>query len=71
MPGEQLTVENYIEKRPQNVKEIFLRIREIVKSIVPNSEELIKWDMPSYYINGHKIIVVGASKNHLGIRSQT
>jgi uncharacterized protein YdhG (YjbR/CyaY superfamily) len=67
MSDEQTTVENYIEKCPQNVKEIFLKIREIVKSVAPNSEELMKWDMPSYYVDGHKIMVVGASKNHLGI----
>jgi uncharacterized protein YdhG (YjbR/CyaY superfamily) len=67
MSDEQTTVDNYIEKLPQSVKEIFLKIREIVKSTAPNSEELMKWDMPSYYINGRKIIVIGASKNHLGI----
>jgi uncharacterized protein YdhG (YjbR/CyaY superfamily) len=67
MTDEQTTVENYLEKLPQNIKEIFLKIREIVKSTAPNSEELMKWGMPSYYINGRKIIIIGASKKHLGI----
>jgi uncharacterized protein YdhG (YjbR/CyaY superfamily) len=64
---EQTAVDKHIEKLPKNVKEIFLKIREIVKSAAPNSEELMKWGMPSYCINGRKIIVIGASKNHLGI----
>ena len=67
MADERATVEDYIAKCPQNVREIFLEIRRIVKEVVPNAEELLKWDMPSYYVDGHKIIVAGASKNHLGI----
>ena len=58
----------YIAGCPQNVQEIFFRIREIVASLAPDAEELLRWwDMPSYYLNGCKLIVVGASKNHLGI----
>jgi uncharacterized protein YdhG (YjbR/CyaY superfamily) len=67
MADKILTVVDYLEQYPKNVKEIFLKIKEIVKSIIPNFEESIKWDMPAYYIKGKKIIVVGASKNHIGI----
>jgi len=60
-------VDAYIARCPQNVQDIFFRIREIVASLAPDAEELLRWDMPSYYLGGRKLVVVGASKNHLGI----
>jgi uncharacterized protein YdhG (YjbR/CyaY superfamily) len=67
MPHKPLTVADYIEQYPQNIKEILLKIREIIKKIVPNSEELIKWGMPAYYVNGHPFVNIGAQKNHVGL----
>ena len=62
-----LTVVDYIEQYPQNIKEILFNIRTIIKKTVPNSEELIKYGMPAYYVNGHPFINFGAQKNHLGL----
>jgi len=67
MSNKLLTVVDYIEQYPQDIKEILIKIREIIKRIVPNSEELIKYSMPAYYINGHPFINFGAQKNHLGL----
>ena len=62
-----LTVADYIEQYPQDIKEILFKIREIIKKTAPNSVELIKYGMPAYYIKGHPLINFGAQKNHLGL----
>jgi uncharacterized protein YdhG (YjbR/CyaY superfamily) len=67
MPNKPLTVVDYIEQYPQDIKEILFKIRGIIKKIVPNSEELIRYSMPAYFINGHPFINFGAQKNHLGL----
>jgi uncharacterized protein YdhG (YjbR/CyaY superfamily) len=67
MPNKPLTVADYIEQYPQDIKEILSKISEIIKKAVPNSKELIKYGMPAYYINGHPFINFGAQKNHLGL----
>jgi uncharacterized protein YdhG (YjbR/CyaY superfamily) len=67
MPYKPLTVNEYIEQYPQDVKEILFRIREIIKKIIPNSEEIIRYGMPAYHVNGHPFINFGAQKNHLGL----
>jgi len=39
MSKKLLTVVDYIEQYPQDIKEILIKIMEIIKKIVPNSEE--------------------------------
>jgi uncharacterized protein YdhG (YjbR/CyaY superfamily) len=61
------TVLDYIEQYPQDIKEILLKLRGIIKKTIPNSEELIRWGMPSYYINNRPFLNFAAQKNHLGL----
>ncbi|MCL2609768.1 MAG: DUF1801 domain-containing protein [Treponema sp.] len=67
MADEALAVEAYLEKLPPETREIFLEIRKIVRTVVPESRELIKWGVVGHYLDGRKILLVGASKNHLGV----
>jgi uncharacterized protein YdhG (YjbR/CyaY superfamily) len=61
-----LTVAEYIEQYPQDIQEILFKLRGIIKILIPNSEELIRWGMPSYYLNGHPFLNFAAQKKHLG-----
>jgi uncharacterized protein YdhG (YjbR/CyaY superfamily) len=45
MLNKHLAVADYIEQYPSDIKEILLKIREIIKEVVPNSEELIRYGM--------------------------
>ena len=67
MADEVLTAEGYLEKLPENIREIFLKIRKIVRAVVPDAKETIKWGVLGHYLGGQKILLVGASKNHLGL----
>jgi uncharacterized protein YdhG (YjbR/CyaY superfamily) len=67
VPKKLLSVVDYIEQYPPEIKEILFKIRKIIIKTAPNSEELIKYGMPAYYINGHPFINFGAQKNHLGL----
>jgi uncharacterized protein YdhG (YjbR/CyaY superfamily) len=67
MPANPLTVTDYIDQYPPDIKEILSNIRKIIKKTLPNSEESIKYGMPAYYVNGHPFVNFGAHKNHIGL----
>ncbi|CAN5175682.1 hypothetical protein BH09PAT1_BH09PAT1_7370 [soil metagenome] len=60
-------IDEYLQKiEPPKRKELE-RIRTIAKKIVPNSEEVIKYGMPTLLTNGQPYLGFDAHKNHIGI----
>lgn len=61
------SVEEYLNPFPKEIKEKLLMIRNIILSSVPESVETIKYNMPTYVLNGKNLIHFAAFKNHIGI----
>jgi len=40
------TVDEYIENAPEEAREMLGRIRALLKELVPNANEVIKWNVP-------------------------
>lgn len=59
------TVDEYILHFPSEVQEILQALRKLVKDTVPEAEEKISYQMPTYYLNGN-LIHFAAYKNHIG-----
>jgi len=66
LPYKLNTVDDYIEQYPQDIKEILDRIRVLVKKAAPQTEELLKYGMPAYYLFGKPFVSFGAQKKHVG-----
>ncbi len=59
-----MTVEEYIENIDSSMKNIVLKLREIVKASSSELTEEIKWNVPTYSINKN-ICSIMAHKNHV------
>lgn len=58
------TVEEYINNVPENAKEKFMELREYVKSLIPNNNEVL-----SYGIIGYKVAKKGRGFTSLHLKT--
>lgn len=60
------TVDEYIARFPEDVRDILTRIRATIREAAPEAEERIGYQMPAYYLNG-PLIYFAAHKRHIGL----
>jgi len=58
-------IDEYIEGFPKNVQEILEKIRRTIRKAAPDAEEAIKYQMPTFTLNGN-LVHFAAFKNHIG-----
>lgn len=59
-------VEKYIYSFPEEVRNILLQIRQIVKEEAPDAVEGFAYQMPSYKTNGKPLVYFAGFKKHIG-----
>jgi uncharacterized protein YdhG (YjbR/CyaY superfamily) len=59
------TFDDYIGKYPPEIQKRLEEIRQTIKSVVPEAEERISYNMLSFRFNG-RLVYYGAFKNHIG-----
>ena len=57
-----LTAVEYYSKFPEETQKILYTIRETIKTVAPNAEEVISYNMPAFKQN--KVLVYFAAYNH-------
>ena len=67
MPVKFATVDAYVASLPDGVQEIFAALRETIRKLAPAAEEVIRYDMPAWRLNGTTIIHAAAWKHHIGL----
>ncbi len=60
-------VDAYIEKTTSSQQVEFERIQKIVKQIVPESEVLISYGIPTFTYKGKYLLYFGAFKHHMSL----
>lgn len=60
-------IDHYINQFDGITKERLLQIRMLIKSLMPNAEETIRYQMPTYRINNKNVIHFAGYKNHIGL----
>jgi uncharacterized protein YdhG (YjbR/CyaY superfamily) len=58
-------VDVYIAGFPPETQELLNRLRQVIKSVAPEAEEIISYQMPAYKMNGILVYFAGY-KNHIG-----
>lgn len=61
------SVDTYIAAQPAVVQTTLARLRSIILSAVPNAEETIAYDMPTYKRDGKRFIHFAGWKNHVSL----
>ncbi|MGB8982526.1 MAG: DUF1801 domain-containing protein [Anaerolineales bacterium] len=59
------TIDEYIGTFPEDVQSILIRFRRTIKEIAPEAQEAIKYQLPTFVLNGN-LVHFGAFKNHIG-----
>ncbi len=59
------TIDEYIAGFPQDVQEILEKIRMTIRNAAPDAEEAIKYQMPTFTLNGN-LVHFAAFKKHIG-----
>jgi uncharacterized protein YdhG (YjbR/CyaY superfamily) len=61
------TVDEYIASLPEHVRPVMERIRGSIRSVVPDVEETISYQMPTFTLDGKPLVHVAAWKKHIGL----
>jgi uncharacterized protein YdhG (YjbR/CyaY superfamily) len=59
------TIDEYIAGFPEHIREILEKVRATIQEAAPNAEETIKYEMPTFMLNGN-LVYFAAFKNHIG-----
>jgi uncharacterized protein YdhG (YjbR/CyaY superfamily) len=63
------TIGEYIESFPENVQDILSKLRDAIRKAAPDAVESISYDMPTYKLDGKRLVYFSAWKNHIGFYS--
>jgi uncharacterized protein YdhG (YjbR/CyaY superfamily) len=59
-------IDEYIALFPEEIQEILIKIRQVIKENAPEASEKISYQMPTFYLNGN-LIHFAAFKHHIGL----
>ncbi len=62
-----MTVDEYIAAQPENVRPALRRLREIVRSAVPQADESIAYGMPTYKLQGKVVTHFAVWRDHYAL----
>lgn len=58
-------IDQYISTFPPETQKLLNQMREAIRSVAPEAEEVIKYAMPTYVLDGN-LVHFAAYKNHIG-----
>lgn len=60
-----LSIDEYIRSFPEPVQKRLAELRNLIKDRVPDAQERMSWQMPTFYLNGNLVHFAAHSK-HIG-----
>jgi uncharacterized protein YdhG (YjbR/CyaY superfamily) len=61
------SVDEYIAAQPQSVQDALKRVRRAILQAVPEAQECISYNMPTYKIGGRRIVHFAGWKTHYAL----
>ncbi|MFN8574682.1 MAG: DUF1801 domain-containing protein [Gemmatimonadaceae bacterium] len=61
------SVDAYLAAQPRAVQPILRRVRAAIQLAIPNAEEVITYQMPTYKVNGKAVIYFAGWKAHYSL----
>ncbi|MPZ49853.1 MAG: DUF1801 domain-containing protein [Dehalococcoidia bacterium] len=65
------SVDEYISTFPKEVQDVLEEIRRTVHEAVPEAQEKISYQAPTFTLDGKYLIYLSAWKNHIGMYGQS
>jgi uncharacterized protein YdhG (YjbR/CyaY superfamily) len=66
-----MTVDDYIAAQPEPVREILQRVRAAIRKAVPDAEESITYRIPTYKVDGRRVLYFAGWKKHYSLYPAT
>ncbi len=63
------TVDEYFASFPENTRDGLEKIRQMIKKEVPESVEILSYQMPAFKLHGRILVYYAAWKEHIGLYS--
>lgn len=60
------SIDEYIATFPENIQALLHEVRATIKAAVPEAEERIGYQMPTFALNGN-LVYFAAAKKHIGL----
>ena len=60
-------VDNYLESVPETGRAFFVGVRELVLRHAPHATETMSYSMPTFLVDGHRLLHASAWTEHLAI----
>lgn len=61
------TIDSYIETFPSETQVVLKKLRKIIKKEMPDAEEVISYQIPSFKLNGTYVIYFAGWKQHVSL----
>lgn len=59
-------IDAYIRAYPDNVQVLLQKMRQVIHTAAPKAEEVIKYSLPTFVLNGKNLVHFGGFKKHIG-----
>lgn len=66
-PGTPATIDDYIAAQPRGVQAILRAVRDTIRSAAPAAQEAIKYQIPTFVLNGGNLVHFAAHTSHVGL----
>lgn len=60
-------IDVYIQAFPQETRMVLKKIQTLVRGIVPEGAEVMRYGMPTFQLNGKNVIHFAGWKSHIGL----
>ena len=61
------TVQEYLDSFPDDTKRVLHRVQQSVRSVIPYSDEVISYGIPTYRLEGRPVVHFAGWKQHVSI----
>jgi uncharacterized protein YdhG (YjbR/CyaY superfamily) len=61
------SVDDYIASQPEAAHEVLERVRDAIRTALPGAEEVISYQMPTYKLNGQRVLFFAGWKQHYSL----
>jgi uncharacterized protein YdhG (YjbR/CyaY superfamily) len=61
------SVDDYIASFPEDVRIVLEQVRRTIRGVVPAAEETISYQMPTYKVDGRRLVYFAGWKQHVSV----
>ncbi len=61
------SVQQYLDSFPEETREVLHRVTGSIRSVIPDSDEVISYDIPTFRLEGRPVVHLAGWKKHISL----